>query len=322
MRILSLIPGPKEGNSMIFAKRQVESIESLGHVVEIFFLESRTNISLLYRDFFRFRKRIREFQPNIISCYYGTVTSLFTVLSTNKPVVITFVGSDLNFVRSESMVSEIIGKLFSQLSILKASAVICVSENLTRKIWWRKNITHVVPLGINDREFILTGRIKARESLDFKPDEKIILFNNNAPVKRIDIAEKAVTLLKKKISGARLYVLSGKISFDKILLLLNACDCLLLCSDSEGSPNMIKEAMACNLPVVSTDVGDVKETIRLTIPHALAEQNPESLAAALENVLSRNIKSNGREILLKNNLTTDTISQKILNIYDSILQLQ
>ena len=314
------MPGPREGNSMIFAKRQIESIASMNHAVETFYLESRTNIFILIRDFFRFRKLIRSFSPDIINCYYGTVTSLFTVLSTSKPVVITFVGSDLNFVKSENIISEILGKFFSQLSVLRAAGVICVSENLIKKIWWRKKIATVLPLGVNDKQFITIDKLRARNDLGFKQDEKIILFNNNALVKRFDIASKAVELLKKKIPGVRLHALSGSISFDKILALLNACDCLLLCSDSEGSPAMIKEAMACNLPIVSTDVGDVKETIKLTIPHAIAEQNPEALANALEKVLLQNIRSNGRDVLLTCGFTTDSISKKIIGIYYSILQ--
>jgi len=93
--------------------------------------------------------------------------------------------------------------------------------------------------------------------MGLKQNDTIILFSGSFTnkVKNYPLARKALALVDQNI---KLIELKGY-SREQVNLLLNSCNVALLTSFSEGSPNFIKEAMACNCPVVSTDVGDVKE---------------------------------------------------------------
>src|SRR5690606_12582973 len=105
-----------------------------------------------------------------------------------------------------------------------------------------------------------------------------IAFNANHPkIKRLDLAEKAIESLRIEYPQASLFKMHGDVPAGKVPFVLNAVDGVLLCSDNEGSPTIIKEAMACNLPIVSTDVGDVKERIAGVKEAIMVEQNADSI---------------------------------------------
>jgi glycosyltransferase involved in cell wall biosynthesis len=96
-------------------------------------------------------------------------------------------------------------------------------------------------------------------------------------------------------------------------LLMNAADCLLLTSTTEGSPNVVKEALACDLPVVSTEVGDVPALLAGVSPSTIAEANPEALASGVIECTTERRRSNGRERTAW--LDESVIAQRILEVY-------
>jgi glycosyltransferase involved in cell wall biosynthesis len=98
---------------------------------------------------------------------------------------------------------------------------------------------------------------------------------------------------------------------------MNAADCLLVTSRTEGSPTIIKEALACNLPVVSVDVGDAAERLRGVSPSYIVKSDPKEIAAALTKVLSGRERSNGREHIVA--LSDKEIAERLCSIYAAIL---
>ena len=131
-------------------------------------------------------------------------------------------------------------------------------------------------------------RFQARRDLGLDQDSRWILFcdNNRDPIKRLDLAEQAIDELKGDFPDAQLLILNH-VPFDLVPLYLNAAEALLVTSDKEGSPNIVKEAIACNLPVVSVDVGDVPEMISGLKHCNIAERDPRQVAAALKHALLR-----------------------------------
>ena len=106
------------------------------------------------------------------------------------------------------------------------------------------------------------------------------------------------------------------------ILYYNAADLLLLTSKHEGSPNIIKEAMACNCPVVSTDVGDVRWVIGNTKGCYITSSNPVGVAQKVMLALEfseKNSRTKGRERIMELGLDSDTIAAKIIAVYKKVL---
>lgn len=320
IRLLIIIPGSSDGNSMVFSKRQIQDLRLEGLEVFEYYLESRTNWRYLFNEIFRLRSMVRQIQPDIVHAHYGTMTAFIGTFSGAKKFAITFHGSDLNYVKSEFILKEIFAKLLSQLAVLRADAIFCVSKRLQAKLWWRKNISVVIPFGVSTEKFYPIDKSEARLRLNIPLDSRLVLFNNSAPVKRYDIALSAIEMLKDRLGKVDLYPLSGGVEYDKMLLLLNACDCLLICSDSEGSPVMVKEAMACNLPIVGTDVGDVVDVISGSSPSAVSKQIPEQIALALCQVMSEGIRSNGRQLIEVKSLDSKGITSRVMDVYSKLVK--
>ena len=94
---------------------------------------------------------------------------------------------------------------------------------------------------------------------------------------------------------------------------LNAADAVLLTSAHEGSPNVVKEALACNVPVVSVDVGDVRERIGKVDGCHMADSTPEDIAAKVERVVARDRPVAGRERVA--DVSLEAIAERLCEIY-------
>ena len=302
LRVLFVIPGAAEGSSMIFARRQAEALRRRGIDVPVFHLGSRTSPKVLFSEWRRFRRELRIARPHVIHAHFGTVTALFAALSAQGiPLAITYRGSDLNPVpgAATERLRARIGHWFSQAAALAADQIVCVSEQLTRRLWWRRDRAVVLPSGVDPDIFRPEPRDVARRRLGWKSDETVVLFNsgNGAPVKRRDLAEAAVACARRLRPSLRLEVMDGRTSPDLVPTLMNASDCLLVTSDHEGSPTVVQEALATDLPIVSVDVGDVRQRLEGIHATRIAPRDPEAIAAALNDVLALECRSNGRSKL-------------------------
>lgn len=322
LRIAVVIPAREDQvTAYPFARRQAQAFrrDHGAHVV-VFHLGSRTSILKLMRDRGRFKRMLRHERPDVVHCHYGSVSALFTVLSSAVPVVVNFHGSDLNRTPQDGFLRDLLGRIFSQLAAFFSAGIICVSEPLRRRLWWRQEEAVVLPLGVDASHFKPMDRAQCRTQLGWALDERVVLFNaNNPAVKRLDIAEATMEDLRSRGLKVRLEVLRGGVDPDRMPVIMNASDALLLCSDHEGSPTMVKEAMACGLPVVSCDVGDVRERTRGVAPGAITEQDPKALADALAAVLAAGARTNGRELLERNGVDARTLDEAVFAYLRSIL---
>ncbi len=294
LRVLFVIPGEGQGSSMIFARRQAESLAREGVEVDLFHLCSRTSPRELAREWLRFRRRLRSFDPQVIHAHFGTVTALFAAWAApSKPLVITFRGSDLNV--SVSLRSAA-GHVLSQIAALRASRIVCVSRQLRERLWWRRGSVVILPSGVDPEVFYPEPRSQARRRLGWDNSERVVLFNagHDPAVKRLDLAREAVALTQDLLTGVRMEVLNGATAPGRVPELLNAADCLLLTSDQEGSPTVIQEALACNLPVISVDVGDTVERLCGVRRSAIVPREAGAIATELARVLRRATRSDGR----------------------------
>src|SRR5262249_9314491 len=117
----------------------------------------------------------------------------------------------------------------------------------------------------------------------------------------------------------RFVVLNGDVAPNVIPAMMNASDCLLLTSDSEGSPVVVQEALACNLPVVSVDVGDVRERLRGIWPSQIVDRNPEEIGKAIAEVLKSGQRSNGRSTV--RDISCAAVAERTIAVYRQALKV-
>jgi len=321
--VLFVIPGGGQGSSMIFARRQAQSLASAGVEVHLFYLGSRTSPRLLMAEFRRLRVQIARLRPLAVHAHFGTVTALVCALACGSiPLVITYRGSDLNPPPAcfgwGARLRAACGCLFSQLAALKARKIICVSGRLRDRLWWRRTIAVVLPSGVDPEIFKPAPRLLARRRLGWSAADRIVLFNagHDPRVKRLAMARDAVNRARRVVPCLRMEVLDGQVPPEGIPDIMNAADCLLLTSVSEGSPTVVQEALASNLPVVSVDVGDVAERLRGVREAAIALPDPDVLARALIRIVEPPRRSNGRSKLAE--FSSAAIAQALKEIYGEL----
>ncbi|MFA6636514.1 MAG: glycosyltransferase [Candidatus Omnitrophota bacterium] len=320
MKVFYVIPGSELGPVMIFVKRQVDSIEREGVKIARFFLRSRTSPYLLLKETFRLFKNIKEFKPDIIHAQYGSMTGFLCGLCFGPRFIITCRGSDINVVRGRNFLRPLLRVFLTNLAVVRADAVICVSDRLKNNLWWGKRRALVIPNGVNREIFRPFPKNEARKILGLCDKKKLILFNGNArrKIKRIDLAKETLKHVREKIADVELLVLDGMVDPDEVFLYHNAADCLLLTSDNEGSPNIVKEALACNLPIVSVDVGDVKKRLKGVFPSKIVSRDAAFLAEAVLEILLSGESSNGREMV--ESITETKIAKQIIEVYEKVIR--
>jgi glycosyltransferase involved in cell wall biosynthesis len=297
---LFVIPGDDRENSMIFVRRQAKHVVREGLDVHLFHLASRTSPRLLIAELRRFRLELTQVRPAVVHAQFGTVTALFSALASGSlPLVITFRGSDLNpapaSYRWQAKVRAACGRLFSQLAALRAQRIVCVSRPLRDHLWWRRGVVTILPTGVDTTEFYPEPRAVVRRRLGWGERERVVLFNagRDVLVKRLDLAQAALEHGRRSLPELRLAILDGSVPPAQLPDLMNAADCLLLTSVFEGSPTVVQEALACNLPIVSVDVGDVIERFEGVRDCTVAAADAAALSRALLSMIDPPRRSNG-----------------------------
>ena len=296
-RVLFVVPGVAAGHSMIFARRQAAALAAQGFRVEVFYLGSRTSVRALYVEFRRFRRLLQAFGPQVIHAQYGTVTAMFAALGAGRiPLVITYRGSDLNRLPTAPGLRPAAARMLSQLAALRAAHIVCVSRRLKHLLWWRRARVTILPSGVDPAEFRPQFPKPLRAELGWREEERVVLFNagRDARNKRLDLATSAVEQARRYFPNIRLEVLDGNVEPERVPAMMNAANCLLVTSDAEGSPTVVQEALATNLPVVSVDVGDVAERLEGVRCSRVTGRDPHALGCALAEILNAPRRSDGR----------------------------
>lgn len=322
LRVLSIQPRSVHENSMIFVKRQNAALSVHGIELHEFHLSV---CGPSWKFFLQLRKLfecVLKFKPMIIHAQYGTLTSLLACLFRfSSKIVVTFRGSDLNLhaaISNTNSARGVFAFLMSQISCLIAHRVICVSQALKNKIWVGKKGAIVIPDGVDLSLFFPSSRTEARNKLGLAEDEKILLFNAgyNPRLKRKDIADAVSAILQSEIPSFRLLLMEGQVEPSLVPIYMQAADCLLMASDSEGSPCVVKEALACNLPIVSVAVGDVREMIAGVSQCYIVEKCPQAIAKKISKVLARLQRSDGQYFASR--FDGELASQKLRSLYLSL----
>lgn len=270
--VTAMYPHPSRVGFGAFVMQQVEQIRALSHEVDVLhFPGYRSRLEYL-KAAVEVCRRTRREHYDVVHAHYG-VTGLAVLFRNGIPLVVSLHGSDALVGWHEPLISRIVCRL--------ADATIVASRKIADRI-----PGEVIPCGVELSVFEPKSKAEARQRLKLKPQRKYILFpfDPDRVIKRFDLASGVVAKLARQGMDIELLTVSS-VPNAEMPWYYNASDAMILCSDSEGSPTSVKEALACNLPIVSTDVGDVKEIVRGITGVEVVEQGAESLAAGLRRVL-------------------------------------
>src|SRR5438132_11299845 len=302
--VTAMYPRFGKESSGAFVMQQVEQLRTLGHDVETIDFPGHRSKLEYAKAAFVVAHQTRRKRYDVVHAHYG-VTGLCTLMRNATPMVISLHGSDALVGWIEPLISRVVCAL--------ADATIVVNKAIAQRIPGT-----VIPCVVDLALFQPKPRTAARQRLGLLPACKYILFPFDPArrVKRFDIASGTI----KELAARNVELLTvSKVHYTEMPWYYSAADAMILCSDSEGSPTSVKEALACNLPVVSTDVGDVREIVRGIAGVQLTEQTAASLAGALKRVLypPADFVFNGRTAMER--YSQPKTAEAILRVYRRVI---
>lgn len=305
MKIL-FVSSFNNGKITTIVKNQGDSLILSGCPVDFFGIKGRGLIGYL-GNIKRLNKHIRLTSPDIIHAHYSLSGFAAALTKTKKPIVVSLMGSD-------TKAGIMWRNLICLFSLLRWDGVIVKSSLMKGHLGIKK--AKIIPNGVNLDIFKPTERKKESSS------RSKILFaaDPGRKSKNYKLAKEAISRLRDE--NIILHILYSKPQ-DQIIDELNEADLLLSTSRWEGSPNIVKEAMACNCPVVSTNVGDVEWLFGNQPGYFLSGFDPADVAAKIKEALEFSRvtgKTNGRSRIIELSLDSRTVAMKLIQLYKEILE--
>lgn len=307
-----------KGNILPFVKEQGEAIGAFGHEVEFFLIKG---------NYLKARKalmsKIREWKPDIIHAHYG-LSAITAELQSKVPVVTTFHNGE-----THSRLVNLMSSLFS----LRAKHVIYVAPHIREMSYFKARNYSIIPCGVPMEEMELTPKEEARKKLEWDANKKYILFGG-----AFSNLRKNYPLLREAVSGLdhfdNIEIVEMKgLTREQCVLRMNACDLFALPSHSEGSPQALKEAMACNCPCLATDIADVKYLFGDEPGHWILrnprktherwdgdEHSLDEMVALLKEALAFEGRTEGRKRIIELGLSNEQVAKLIIDIYKQIIK--
>jgi glycosyltransferase involved in cell wall biosynthesis len=306
------------GGPAVFIARQAEFLRREGVDVELFPFRGARHPSNYLAAWREVRRRVQGGRYDLVHAQFGQ--SGLTALPKHVPLVVTFRGDDLEGIIGENgryIAAGWLLRFISRNVARRADAAIVVSEHMKQHLP-RSVAAHVMPSGIDLDLFHPEPRDEVRRRLGLPLDQSLVLFVGNPALarKRHGLAQQAVDIVHRSMPTK--LMIGWELPHHQIAALMNACDALVCTSMQEGSPNTVKEALACNLPVVSVPVGDVALRLRgVAGCELLPDDRVETIATALERVLRRGERIDGRSAV--KHLDERLLTEHLIGIYRSIL---
>ncbi len=314
LRVLYISSANRNGISPV-VKAQGQSLIEAGLEVHYYGIEGKGILGYLC-NIGKIRKTLREVKPDIIHAHFSYSGFVARLATKDIPVVVSLMGSDVASGRYFHAIISFFQRLLWDKTIVK-------SEWMIKKTWGQRTV--VIPNGVDLNQFYpMTDRPALKHKYGLSAGKKHIFFfaDSARKEKNFDLAQKAI----KQVSREDVeLILMHEMPHHFMPELINAADVVLLTSRWEGSPNIVKEAMACNCPVVTTDVGDIAWLFGSETGYSISDPDARNLALNIELALELRLQSevlNGRERIMKLGLDSTTIAQRIITEYNKLLNGQ
>lgn len=321
MRVLAvtnMYPTPQRPTLGVFVRSQIESLRQLGVDVDVHVIDGRRSASSYVRAMRELPGIERRVRPDLVHAHYGL--SGVAALRVSAPLVVSFCGDDVFGTTGRNgritKRSVALARL-SRLAARRADVTIVKSEEMRRRLVGARD-AEVIPNGVDLALFSPRPRADACGALGWPEDEPILLFagDPDEPVKNWTFASEVARRLGMRGKTVRLEAFWGRPQRE-LVNAMSAADVLVFPSLHEGSPNVVKEAMAVGLPVVAAPVGDCVERLDGCWPGAVVPRDVDSFVQAVEHVLVAGRRSNGREHVAP--LALESVARRVLGVYSRVL---
>ena len=287
-----------------FVGEQVDSLRRLGVDVDVLFINPREGKSSYLRGPAWLRRQMAARPYDLIHAHY-VFCGLIAATQRRLPVVLTHHGIEVLTGWTAPL---------SRWAARLAQVTIVTSPQMAERM---PGEVIVAPCGIDLDLFTPISQEEARRELGLPAARRLVLFAGELrSEKRIEIARAAVERLNETEGDVELVIAAGQ-PHERVPLFMSACDVLVLVSDYEGSPMVVKEAMACGLPIVATDVGDVSTVIGDTEGCYLCRQDVDDVTGKLRQALAFGRRTDGRSHVT--HLSQRAIAERLVGIYEGVL---
>lgn len=319
------LPTDQSPGSMAPGARQIQSIAAAGVDVQVIDMRGIPKLKYL-----QVLPKVRRAARNVdlIHAHFGYCGWLAWLgkkwAGSRVPIVMSFMGDDLlGTPANEAGKLERASVLAVDINRRMASRydqIIVKSQEMAEQL--RGMPCHVIPNGVDLDVFRPVDRVRARQELGWSESGWRVLFPGDPsnPRKGHSLAQAAVRLVEESSGQPVELVPLWGVHPDQVPLYMNACNAMLMTSLIEGSPNVVKEALACNANVVAVPVGDVPEMLQGIQQCQTTARAAGEIGAALERLLRADRPSDGRDVLQTRGLSLAGVAQRILGIYRRALQ--
>lgn len=314
---------PAVPGSGSFMHRLASGVSALDVKIDLLYLGNLRHFGQIYSA----RDKIRRLSKNydIVHAQFGSACAVATAAAVG-PKVVSLRGSDWHRYKGTHAKEALHGAIahaFTRLSLNSFEAVITMSDRMKDEVRrvWQGRLLETIPDPVDTSDFRPRDRGEARRSVfGFDDPSPWILFttlHSSNPIKRTALAEEAVEIAAKTIPGLKLKIASG-IPYEKMPLYVASCDIALCTSTHEGWPNSLKEALACGIPFVSTDVSDMSAIAARRHSCLVGPADPLELAKLIVEALSRTRDPTLHQEV--NSMSIQACSQHLRDLYFNLLK--
>lgn len=306
----------------VFTRRQIDSVRALGVPCDVL----RIAGYLTPRAYAVAAVRLRRLaglsdRRYAIVHAHGGEAGIAASAYRGSPLLVSYQGSDLlGSPGSDGVIGfpwRLRASLIRQHARFTTATIVKSAKMLDALPSCVRERAEVIPNGVDRQLFQPRDRGAARAILGWDPDELVILFASDPSrgSKRLHLAQAVHAEVACRLGPVRLEIAHG-LAPELMPVLMNASDCLLHPSASEGSPNVVKEALACNLPVVATAAGDIPQLLADVRDSYVSAARVDELAPAVIRCLDPPRRSDGRTHTTQLNLRL--IAERIIGRYEAV----
>lgn len=316
---------PGKPNSQVFMNIAAEGLRSRGVDLHCEYLGNLRSIGNLLAARTRLQKISGEF--DIVHAQYGSACGFATAAVRGIPKVLSIRGNDWN-VHSASLgflyVHTRLARWMTKASLRSYDVLLTVSRRVAADVQRHVPAATILPMPspVDLKRFVPLDKAKARAMLGFAGNkERWVLFNAinlNDPVKRFSLAKRAFEIANARAGGSLRFRVATDLPHSQVPLFTAACDVILCTSETEGWPNCVKEALACNVPFVSTDVSDLADIAWIDPSCRVCPDDAEVLAENLCDVLGAESPPDVRRHVTE--MGVESLTDRLIGIYESLVR--